>query len=198
MRKNNLDITVIISTLNHCQSLKDTVESLQKQDFKKSYEIIVVDNNSTDQTKDIIKSFSKKDRRVKYLLEKRLGLHFCRNSGAKKAQGQILTFGDDDAIYARDWLSEIYEAFESRDVDCVGGQVLPRWDKKPKWLDQVPLSYFSLVNEKRPGKIKRPLLAGVNFAIRKKTLFEVGGFNPEVFGDIWMGDGETGLQRKLL
>lgn len=199
MKKINLDISVIISTLNHCQSLERTIKSLQKQDFRKGYEIIVVDNNSTDETKEIIKSFSKKDKKIKYLLEKRLGIHFCRNSGAKKALGKILAFGDDDAVYARDWLKEIYKTFQSTRALCVGGQVIPRWDdKKPVWLKEVPLSYFSIINEKREGYIKKPLLAGVNFAIFKKILFEVGGFNPEVFGDIWLGDGETGLQRKLL
>ena len=197
-----IKISIIIPTYNRPKYLEKSLLSLLNQNFSKAdYEIFVVDNApSNDFAKNIVNKYSETNPNLKYLREERLGNHYARNTGSKNAKAKILAFVDDDALYGYNWLKELYRTFENTKADCVGGKVIPIWETgKPLWLKEVPPSYYAIVNFGNQQKqIYYPELASVNFAIRKNVLFKVGGFNPEFFGKICLGDGETGLQIKLL
>src|SRR5207244_2638099 len=123
---------------------------------------------------------------------------------AHAAQGEILVFTDDDATFDPDWLQAYADAFDCHpEMTAAGGPVRPAWEAPPPpWFTQFMedkscgiLSLMEPFEEFRLGP--EAFFWGVNMAIRREVLFAVGGFNPEAFGDIWLGDGESGLNRKL-
>lgn len=200
-----IQVSVIIPTHNRSEYLRNTIISLQEQNFPKyEYEIVVVDNNSTDNTPQVVEACDRKGKKeVVYVKEPEVGLHNARHAGAKAAEGEILAYVDDDVICDKNWLSELVKHYADPEVGCVGGKILPKWEAEPpKWVKQYP-SYLSLLDLGDEVKeLKTLKIYGCNFSIRRSLLFEVGGFNPDAFCDkklIWYrGDGETGLLRKVL
>ena len=132
----NVDISVIICTYNRSRSLSAVLQSLGQmavpQDI--SWEVIVIDNNSMDDTKEVTVHFSKVAFEVKYVFESVQGLSHARNRGVEESQGNILSFIDDDVLVATDWLWEVNNAFKQYQVACVGGRVPLQGDvTKPHW-----------------------------------------------------------------
>ena len=133
----------------------------------------------------------------------RLGLHNARHAGARAAEGKILLFTDDDATFDCGWATAYAEAFARHtEMMASGGPVRPIWETEPpQWLlDYIAESkMFNILSIMEPHTEFRMnpngFFFGVNMAIRRNILFEVGGFNPESFGDIWSGDGEAGLNK---
>jgi glucosyl-dolichyl phosphate glucuronosyltransferase len=87
---------------------------------------------------------------------------------------------------------------------AAGGPVRPAWEvSPPRWVEnflrnQKIFPILSLMEQSGEFSFSgRGFFFGVNMAIRRSILFELGGFNPEAFGDVWLGDGETGLNHKL-
>lgn len=198
----NIKISVIVPTYNRANILPMCLDSLVKQEYPKSdFEIIIVDNNSKDNTKKVCENYIKKypDISLRYVLEKRQGLVYARHQGAKKAKHEILSFTDDDGILSPIWLKEIGNVFTMCDkVVAVAGKISIKWDTTPpKWV----IPYEPLLGKLDYGdkiQIKKGLyINGGNFSIKKSVLYEVGGFNPDQIGDWLIGDGETGLCHKL-
>lgn len=197
-----LAISIIIPTHNRGDSLRTTLESLKNQTFPKDgYEIIVVDNASTDNTKGVTEECSLNgNKKLHYAYESRLGVHYARNSGARIAKGEILALADDDAIYDKNWLSCLYKHYGNPEVGCVGGKILAKWEADPPfWVNKIHASFFSLLDRGDQAKeLNLPDdIYSANMSVRKNLLFEVKGFNPGVIGSIWLGDGETTLLRKI-
>ena len=198
-----IKMSVIIPTHNNCEYLRNTIISLQEQKFPKNdYEIIVVDNNSTDNTPGVVEECKRNgEKEIVYVKEQNIGLHYARHRGAKIAKGEILAYVDDDVICDSNWLSELIKPYDDPEVGVVGGKILPKYEvEPPEWIKYFSSAYLSLIDEE--GEVKESLtIFGCNFSIRKSVLFEVGGFNPDAFGDeklIWYrGDGESGLIRKV-
>ncbi|MBC7232373.1 MAG: glycosyltransferase [Chloroflexi bacterium] len=194
-------ITVIIPTHNGADRIQETIESLAHQDLPRNeYEVIVVDNASTDDTKTVVEEVSRKHGlEVCYIYEPQLGLHNARHAGARNARGEILAYTDDDVICDKVWLRELLNCYDSDKVGCVGGKVLPTWEvPPPKWILRYPGALALLDHGDEVKELKWPeAIYGCNFSIRRDVLFAVGGFNPDSFGNIWLGDGETGLLRKV-
>jgi glucosyl-dolichyl phosphate glucuronosyltransferase len=203
-----MDISVIIPTHNRAALLVQAVRSATALDYPpERYEIIVVDNASADATPQVVQELQGEAMgcQLRSVREERLGLHNARHAGAYAAQGDILVFTDDDATFAPGWLQAYGNAFEAYpEMVAAGGPVWPVWEIPcPEWLLDFmgdakifgPLSLMEPYDEFRLGP--QGFFFGVNMAIRRDILFKVGGFNPESFGDIWLGDGETGLNRKL-
>jgi len=195
-------VSVIIPTHNRDALIGDTIKSLKNQHLRlDEFEIIVVDNASTDNTKGVVEQCNcTGGKEIFYLYEENLGLHNARHAGAKVAKGGILAFTDDDAIYDSHWLSKLLRFYSDPGVGCVGGRILPKWEvSPPEWIQHVPKGFFSLLDlGDEPKELHTPGIYGVNFSIRKDLLFKLGGFNPESFGHLWLGDGETGLLKKVL
>ena len=196
-------VSVIIPTYNRCESLIDTINSFQNQSYlKDSYEIIIVDNNSTDNTRKIVeKLINDSSTDITYIFEKRQGVHYARNNAAKKAKYDILYFTDDDIIADPNILEEIVKPFKYPDVATAGGRVYPKWAHTPpdwilKYFNNYWLSLLDYGNE--PKILTRPEIDSCHQAIRKDLLIELGGFHPENVAGTWIGDGESGLLKEML
>ncbi|XDD51539.1 glycosyltransferase family 2 protein [Leptospira sp. WS92.C1] len=197
-----LKISVIIPTYNRSAILSQCLDSLLLQNYpKENYEILVVDNASKDGTFEVVNDYQRKYGKdlIRYVYEVKPGLVHARHCGYKNSQYDILSYTDDDAILHPNWLASIAKSFESSDSpSAVGGKILIRWNETPPdWI----FPYESLLGKLDYGNedfVKEGLfINGGNFHIRKEILKILGGFNPDQIGDWLIGDGETGLCRKL-
>jgi len=113
-----IKVSVIIPAYNAENVIDKCLSSLLKQNYpKKSYEIIVVDDGSTDSTKEIVKKFKK----VKLIEQKHKGPAAARNLGAKHAKGDILLFIDADCIPSKNWIKYMVEPFKNKEIVAVQG-----------------------------------------------------------------------------
>ena len=151
-----MKISVIIPTYNRSHILPMGLRSLLTQNFNfNDFEIIVVDNNSTDDTKQIVEQFIRENPQmvVRYILEQRPGSGYARNTGAKNTQFDILSFSDDDVIFSPQWLSEISHIFEINNQICaVAGKIIIQWDElPPDWI----IPYEPLLGKQDYGDLIR-------------------------------------------
>jgi glycosyltransferase involved in cell wall biosynthesis len=199
-------ISAIVPTHNRSAALIGTLNSLCQQSLPvKQYEIVVVDNASSDDTPAVVRAWLQDEQTinsgvsVRYVREERLGLQFARHAGAKAASGDILAYVDDDAIAHENWLCALVRAYEGLDADCAGGKILIRWDRDPpRWV--LPYEpYLGRIDHGPQMRLLDPdrFINGSNFSIKRQRLYEIGGFNPDQIGDYLIGDGETGLCRKI-
>ena len=183
-------ISVIIPTYNRSALLAESLKSLIKQNFpSEQYEILVVDNNSTDNTREVTESFaSNSPVSVRYNFEKEQGLSIARNTGIRNAKGEIIAFVDDDIHADENWLSAIAKAYEDPSVGCAGGPIRPIWlGQKPSWLDKMWEPYLT-INEfeaaRVAGEYRWPETPwGANISFRKNVFDRVGMF-PENLGRV--------------
>jgi glucosyl-dolichyl phosphate glucuronosyltransferase len=205
--KDNM-ISLIIPTYNRATLLERALKSAMNLDYPPTrYEIVIVDNGSTDATPAVVQNVrdNSAEHDVRYVREERLGLHNARHAGVWAAKGDILIFTDDDATFAPGWLRAYAAAFDAHpEMGAAGGPVRASWEvPPPKWLaefmgDAKSFGMFSLMEPYDEFRLNSDgEFFGVNMAIRANVLLEMGGFNPEAFGDVWLGDGETGLVYKL-
>jgi glycosyltransferase involved in cell wall biosynthesis len=203
-----IKISVIIPTYNRHLFLEKCLLSLLKQNLpSRDYEIIVIDNGSTGETRQLVQEINKKQsKNIHYFFESRSGLHHARHLGMKKAKGKILSFIDDDVFVSKQWLKAVLSAFKRYPkAVLVGGKVLPKYENKPsdwwKYLwdksnDGQVSGWLSLINLGDKEKKISPLhVYGCNFSIKKKILEDCDGFHPD-YNMPWKlraygGDGET-------
>ena len=192
-----IKISVVICTYNRANFIQDAMDSLYHQTInKKQYEIIIVNNNSTDNTTEVCETWinSHKDAYFAFLNEHKQGASFARNTGANLTKGNLLCFMDDDAIAEPDYLERIIAFFEAHpDAGGLGGRIIPNYvPEEPKWMSYYVSSlvgnfdYSPIVTVFSPNKY--PLES--NMIIRKKDFDAVGGFNealPGVVGTLRIG-----------
>ncbi|MBF2057065.1 MAG: glycosyltransferase family 2 protein [Cyanobacterium sp. T60_A2020_053] len=179
----NLSISAVICTYNREEYLRGALDSLLHQDLA-NYEIIVVDNASTDGTADIVKSYSDNPK-VKYVYEPKLGLSVARNTGVINATGEIVAYLDDDAIAPSHWLPTLLEVFENdSDVVIAGGKVkliLPEpYTELPAWISEQmagALGLYDLGDEMIAIHDASFTPRGLNYGFRRSFWQEVGGFD---------------------
>ena len=102
-----VDVSVVISTYNRCTVLARALQALLCQQANEmSYEILVIDNNSSDQTRDLVQALITKDpEKLRYIFEPQQGLSYARNTGIANARAPIIAFTDDDVCVASDWIA---------------------------------------------------------------------------------------------
>jgi glucosyl-dolichyl phosphate glucuronosyltransferase len=181
------DVSVNICTYNRCRLLLDSLNSiLSQQAVGVRYEVVVVDNNSTDDTKPVVDSFIARGcSNLRYVFEARQGLSYARNTAVREARAPILALTDDDVQVAPNWVSTIKRTFENQpEVGWIGGKVLPRWaSTPPRWLTR---DHWSPLAAQDHGDVpfsssgRQVCLVGANLAIRKDLLEQFGGFRPDV------------------
>lgn len=200
--------SIIIPTHNRVDSLLRTLNSVCELNFpKKDYEIIIVENVCTDGTKYKVEQWIKENRleNMKLLSERSAGVHHARNSGAIAAKSEILIFIDDDVVVTSNLLNAYLSSFNKNPkMVAAGGAVLPKWESRPpKWLTNFigkrkTFFILGLMNPHNKFQLKsKGFFFSNNMVIRRKILLEMGGFNPELVGTEYIGNGETGLYKKL-
>lgn len=180
-----MDISVVLSTYNRCGILSKALQCLALQDAPGiEYEIIVVDNNSTDRTRQIVESFTARDKRFRYLFEGRQGLSYARNAGIGIARADVIAFTDDDVETACDWIYQMHRALLSYpEAEFIGGRVLPLIEEPlPSWA-HAKMGPFALQDfGAEPVKLydrDRRCLIGASLAVRCRALAKAGLFNLE-------------------
>jgi glycosyltransferase involved in cell wall biosynthesis len=148
-----------------------------------SWEVIVIDNNSSDNTKQVVHAAGSlfSDVPLLYEFERNQGLSYARNHGIQKARGKTLLFTDDDVCPDSDWAKQILEAMQRLKCDACGGYIAPMWEAKPpKWLTQRLYGFLAVrVDETGPKEIldKDELPYGANMAFRRAVFDQVGLFD---------------------
>ena len=196
-----VSLSLIVPTYRRKADLLRCLESVQAQTLA-DFELVVVDNAA-----EAVTRFNEHARvPARYLPEPRLGLHNARHTGVRAARGEVLVFTDDDATFDPGWLAAYAREFDRHpDMVAAGGPARPVWEATPPdWLPaymRTQPAMFPILSVLEPFDAFRlsadGFFFGVNMAIRRNVLLEVGGFNPDSFGSAWLGDGETGLNRKL-
>ena len=200
-------ISVVICTRNRAALLSRALTSVVEQAFSHAdYEILVVDNNSTDRTHEIVRQFQNKAS-VQYLREEQLGLCMARNTGWRNAAGRYVAYFDDDAIASPGWLAAVRDGFASHSsrIGVIGGPVRGIWEKpRPGWLAEEIVCSLTVIDwgpsDKRLDDISREWLAGANMAVPKALLVEVGGFHPwlDRVGNNLLSSGDVFLQKEIM
>lgn len=177
--------TIAICTHNRAADLKEALLSILQQSFKHSYEVIVVDNGSTDHTKQVVQEFQKMvDIPVLYVFEERLGLSVARNRAIREASGEYVLFLDDDAVASTDWVSGIVALFElDPQIGCVGGKIEPVWEgSAPLWLPQENRTLYTILDySDEIVEMRKPDIPfGANVAFRKSVFDSMEAFREDL------------------
>lgn len=188
--------------------LSDAIQSLLAQTAPSAqYEIIVVDNHSTDDTAAVVQAWQESHgaERLYLLHEPRLGLSNARNAGVQAATGEIIALMDDDGVADVGWLAELTTAYETfPDAWAIGGKIVPVWEgERPSWLTDnlLPqLSMLDLGDTERPLKEGEGLLYGANCSFRRCAFDELGLFRTDLgrYAHQMLGSEETELQTRIL
>ncbi|MBV9598427.1 MAG: glycosyltransferase family 2 protein [Chloroflexi bacterium] len=199
-------LSLVIPTYQRAADAERCLLSVQRQTLP-DFEVLLVDNSPDATLRSRIDALNAAARvPARYVHEPRLGLHNARHAGARAASGDVVIFTDDDAEFDPGWLAAYAGCFEAHpEMAAAGGRVLPTWEARPPaWLcaaiqrDPNMFPALSLLDLSPEFRLSADgIFFGVNMAVRRDVLFAAGGFNPEIFGDRWLGDGETGLNRKL-
>ena len=191
------DVSVVLSTYNRADRLPAALDALLSQIADVAYEVIVVDNNSTDATKTVVEQVAgRSGGRLRYVFEPRQGLSYGRNTGIRNARGPIIAFSDDDVRVAPDWIAQLKRTFDAHpDIDYIGGRVLPHWlAPAPRWLTDAhwaPLALQDYGNQPIvSGRERAVCLVGANLAFRRRVFEVVGLFTPSL-GRVKDGIGST-------
>ncbi|MGB3309863.1 MAG: glycosyltransferase [Nodosilinea sp.] len=178
-------ISAIICTHNRARYLGAAIASLLGQTYA-AYEVIVVDNASTDDTKAVVEAYLPHPQ-LTYVYESTLGLSAARNRGAAIAQGSILAYLDDDAEATPHWLAALAEAFAGHAQAAIaGGAVSLIWPPNmapPRWLSPTlseSLGAYDLGATIQPITEAGQTPRGLNYAVKKSFLESVGGFDPQL------------------
>jgi len=178
------DISVIIATRNRCESLQETLEDLRQQTIEgeATYEVLVVDNHSTDDTRPTVERIARAyPVALRYLVEERRGRVFALNRGLSGATGAIIAFTDDDVRLGRAWIATISRTFRAYHADGIGGPVRPLWiGERPRWLQDRFVRQLGVVDhgadvfqvtDESAGFI------GPNSAWKRSLFASLGGFD---------------------
>lgn len=185
-----MKISVVVPTYNRSEKLPLALNSMLEQDMDPStYEILVIDNNSTDDTKQAAhQAMSSAACKWRYIMEPKQGVHHARNRGILAAQGEVVIIGDDDIIAEPQWLSSIAAEFaEHPATGIVGGKVLPIWSAEPEaWIydygtPQVHPLFAILDYGDERFPVEDAYVFANNFAIRREVALEIGGSYPCTF-----------------
>jgi glycosyltransferase involved in cell wall biosynthesis len=198
-------ISAVICTHNRSDYLERALVSLASQSLpSEDYEVLVVDNASSDDTADVVRAFAERVPNLRYLREERLGLSWARNTGAEACSAPYLAYLDDDARAAQDWLEQLLCVFETATPSpaCIGGRVWLDWGTEPPaWLPPSYYSVYTYVDHGDEDRLlgEREYLVGANIAFRRDALLDLGGFDTNLGrkGTVLLSGEESAVVGKL-
>jgi glycosyltransferase involved in cell wall biosynthesis len=185
----HLKITVILCTYNRCQTLANALESVALTKFSDpvEWEVLVVDNNSKDQTRVVVEDYCRRyPGRFRYLFEGQQGKSYALNAGIRASDGDVIAFMDDDVTVDPMWLQNLTAPLQNGDWAGAGGRTLPAQPYSlPRWLTiegpyemgGIVAAVFDLGD--RPGELDRPPY-GTNMAFQRKMFDRYGLFRTDL------------------
>ncbi len=178
-----MQVTVAIPTYNRCGYLRQTLEGIARQDFPRGdFEVIVVDNNSTDGTREMVGAWGAVVPGLRLVVETKQGLDHARNRAVAEAAGDIVLFADDDILVEPDWVRQMAAPFAADGrgtIGAVGGEVIPVFpDGLPSWVSEwhSPLGFRPDAGPLAPDQ--SPM--GANLAFRRSVFAGLGLFHTEL------------------
>lgn len=182
------DVSVVVPTYNRSTQLRPLIDALLEQETGDvTYEVIVVDNNSRDDTRAVVEQAVADDTsgRLQYVFEGRQGVSNARNAGIIRSLAPLILFLDDDGIPERDWVRSMKAAFDKYpDADCIGGRLRPKWvTPKPSWLSDKHWGPVALQDRPKEQWLGRSsasaCLLTANIGFRRQVFADIGGFSPD-------------------
>jgi glycosyltransferase involved in cell wall biosynthesis len=195
-------VTVAVPTYNRAEALRQTLADLANQDYPgERFEVLVVDNNSRDHTRDVVESFAAARPAPRWILETRQGLSHGRNRAIAEMRGDILVLADDDIRIGPGWIRELVAplaADPSRRIGAVGGEVVPVFPEgRPDWIAEwhAPLAFRPDAGPLRPDQ--NPM--GASLALPRWVFAAHGNFSTSLGrqGGRFFGGEETEFLRRL-
>jgi glycosyltransferase involved in cell wall biosynthesis len=204
-----MDLSVIVCTYNRAALLGEALDALARQDVQKDidWEIIIVDNNSQDQTREVIGAFARRcPIPATYVFEERQGLSYARNTAVASARGGVLAFTDDDVTPERGWVRAILQSLHRHQAHGVGGRVLPKWAQAPPaWLrdDRSLVTGLAMLASEEFARLEPGnglVIYGANMAFRRELFGELGAFDSTLgrIGTKLYGHEETDFVKRAL
>lgn len=164
-------ISAIVITRNNVSQLRNCLNHLLNQDYRGRYEVIVIDNASTDSTSELVKNLQCKYGNLRYMYQKKIGRGFARNEGLKQAKGSIIAFTDDDCVVEKGWLNKLEKRFkEFLNVSAVGGAICNRTKSKFGWASYL-LNFSSWLPSQKTGYIND--IPTANIAYRRCSIKQI-------------------------
>lgn len=179
-------ISIVVCTYNRQKYLADVLVSLILQtSAKSSYEIIVINNNSSDNTLKVCENFQSKnpDINFRYFTETKQGLSHAKNRGIAEAKGEYIIFVDDDAFVNNIYIESIQSFFEkNEDAKVIGGKIIPVYEDKPKWISPYLEPIFGKLDmgDKITIFKGKKFPFGGNSGAAREIFEKFGNFNPEL------------------
>jgi glycosyltransferase involved in cell wall biosynthesis len=173
-----MHFSIIIPTYNRADELRETIRSIARLTVVGDWELLVVDNKSTDHTRAVVEEENASFPAVlRYLYEPEQGRYAALNTGIRAARGDIIATTDDDARVEPDWLTQAAAALEALGCDYVGGKVLPLWKgTRPAWLPHRPGRHWAVLALQDHGNTSKefgvnglPWPLGINTATRREA-----------------------------
>ena len=178
-----MKFSIVIATYNRARDLEATLQSLAGLRPSGDWEVIVVDNNSPDDTRGVVeRAAAAFPVDLRYLFERQQGRSPALNAGITAARGEIIVTTDDDVRVEPDWLDRAAAGLESLGGDYVGGKVLPIWGgERPKWLADRPTKQWAVIAlldyGEKPIEFTTRVPLGVNMAFRRDAFPRAGLFD---------------------
>lgn len=180
-------LSVVICTYNNAESLAITLQQVLSQTISNPdlIEVIVINNNSSDNTAQVLESIPITQFTFRYYFEPRQGISHARNTGFEKAHGDYILYTDDDADIPQYWLEKYLYKIAGHNLDCMFGKISIIWDMPPPWWYEskryqglfAALDYGD--TELKVITKQHPFLSK-NVCIKKSCLVEIGGFDPSL------------------
>ena len=173
-------VTIVICTYNRAELLQHALESLAKENATlESFEVLIVDNNSSDNTQEIAQQFCNDNSNFHITTEQQQGLSYARNRGYHESTSDWIAYMDDDACASENYIERMLHVINNYNFDCFGGIYLP-WYKygKPTWFKDTYGSSGCVLP--KIGVLTKGFASGGNIVIRKSILEELNGFNTNI------------------
>ena len=176
--------SIVIATYNRAADLRETLASLSSLAPDGPWEVIVVDNNSPDDTRQVVEHAARTfPVDLRYLFEREQGRSPALNAGIRSARGEIIATTDDDVRVPADWLNQAAEGLARMKCDYVGGRVLPLWGApRPSWIPNHGGKQWAVIAlldyGRAPIEFGSRVPLGVNMAFLRAAFERAGGFDP--------------------
>lgn len=176
MIETNIQVSIAICTFNREFFLEKCLNSIFKYTKQsKLFDIIVIDNNSSDNTKDVVLKFQKENYNLRYFKEKNIGLSYARNRAIKETKTPYIAFIDDDVKISKTYLDRLIWLISNCEFDCIGGMYYPWYiSEKPKWISNDFGQKEMLLDS--IGILKSEYNSGGNIMFKTDILKKHGGF----------------------